>query len=347
MTDDLGTDDGGLPLDDAGFVQGDAFVGTLAASGAIVDWKDGSAVTGITAMSVIDMVPPPTVTVTGSMFSIANVQPFSVFGMVVMGAGGYRTTYDPITRIDGDPLTALSASVVSEAYLTQLETAFSLTATAGKGIVIARFVDAMGKPISGIPTSAIAIDNAAPPIAPKVLASDRSPMAGATSTSGSGAVVLYDLAPGQLTLTAMTGAGYTFSTPVATIAADAVTLVDIATTVGTVTPPKNVSFGTSVIPIFTKRGCVNCHSGGGPGKQLGGLMLDGGKPNIYKNLTVDISPNFNTTRVDLTTPAKSLVLTMPGYENPPDQHPIVVFASTGDPDYQTILVWITEGAKNN
>jgi hypothetical protein len=297
-------------------------------------------------MSVIDMTPAPTVTVTGATFSIAQVQPFSVFGLVV-SATAYRTTYDPIVRIDGAALTGVHAVAVAEADLTQISSGFGVTPTAGKGIVLAHFVDAMGNPVSGIPTASIAVGGAAPPTTPRVLASDKAPMMGATATSGGGYVVLYDVAPGPLALSATTASGYTFVAPIATVAADAVTLVDVVATVGAPKTPVGVSFTKDVIPIFSARGCVNCHSGGGIGRTLGGLMLDGGKPNVYKQLTQDVSPNFGTVRVNLATPEKSLVLTMPGYENPPDPHPIVVFASTADPDYQKIFVWIKEGAKNN
>ena len=68
---------------------------------------------------------------------------------------------------------------------------------------------------------------------------------------------------------------------------------------------------------------------------------------MWTALVQTISPNFGVTRVNLTTPHKSLVLTMPSYENPPDPHPTVVFTSSADPDYVKILTWIKEGAKFN
>jgi hypothetical protein len=106
--------------------------------------------------------------------------------------------------------------------------------------------------------------------------------------------------------------------------------------------PTNVSFATQIVPLFETRGCVACHSGNGPGKDLGGLQLDGGIPKIYSEL-VQESP----LRVQVAMPEKSLVLTMPSAENPPDAHPVVAFASASDPDYLRLLVWIREGAKNN
>jgi hypothetical protein len=106
-----------------------------------------------------------------------------------------------------------------------------------------------------------------------------------------------------------------------------------------------ISFSQDVVPIFSKRLCIQCHTGDGPGKDEGGLALDGSISRIYRELTVAISPNFDTTRVDLNDPEKSLLLTMPGPEV--DPHPVVVFTSSADPDYQTILQWIRQGAKLN
>jgi hypothetical protein len=106
--------------------------------------------------------------------------------------------------------------------------------------------------------------------------------------------------------------------------------------------PTNVSFATQIVPTFESRGCVACHSGNGPGKDLGGLQLDGGTPKIYSELTTE-----NPLRVQRAAPEKSLVLTMPSAENPPDAHPVVAFTGPEDPDYVKLLVWIREGAKNN
>lgn len=106
--------------------------------------------------------------------------------------------------------------------------------------------------------------------------------------------------------------------------------------------PANVSFATQVIPIFNSRGCVACHSGNGPGKDLGGLQLDGGDPKIYSELRTE-----NPLRVQVATPEKSLLLTMPSAEQPPDGHPVVTFTTLEDPDYLRLLVWIREGAKDN
>jgi hypothetical protein len=68
---------------------------------------------------------------------------------------------------------------------------------------------------------------------------------------------------------------------------------------------------------------------------------------MYKELAQEISPNHGTLRVDVNNPAQSLMLRMPGREDPPDAHPNVTFASADDPDYILIHAWISEGALEN
>ncbi|HLL25702.1 MAG TPA: hypothetical protein VK427_26375, partial [Kofleriaceae bacterium] len=51
-------------------------------------------------------------------------------------------------------------------------------------------------------------------------------------------------------------------------------------------------------------------------------------------------------RVNTTTPAASLILTKPLREEPPN-HQTATFQNAQDPDYLKLLVWISEGAKNN
>jgi hypothetical protein len=342
---ELPSDTSGFAVDDGGVLNADAFVDSVTAAGDVQDFEDGSAVSGTVSISVLDLVPSPTVSVTGTMFTLSNVQPFSVFGLLVSATPGYHPTYNPLIRIDGTPLTGIKAFVMRDSYLTGLSTAFSHTPKAGAGTVFARMVDAKGNALSGIDATALQVGGAAPPVAAKVLDSNKMAMAGATVTSASGYVVLYDVPPGVLALSATAASKLTLATPAATVGADSETVVDIVVTMGAVTLPTNVSFTRDVDPIFFSRGCVNCHSAGGIGRALGGLTLDGNKQTVWKALTQDISPNFNTTRVNLAMPDKSLLLTMPGYENPPDKHPIVVFATTTDPDYLKILSWIKAGAK--
>ena len=103
-----------------------------------------------------------------------------------------------------------------------------------------------------------------------------------------------------------------------------------------------MSFSTQVFPIFTARGCDACHSGNGPGRDLGNLTLDGGTHPVWRELVEE-----EAGRVNVQMPSASLLLTMPSRESPPDQHPNVTFTSPNDLDYIKIEVWISEGAREN
>jgi len=108
-------------------------------------------------------------------------------------------------------------------------------------------------------------------------------------------------------------------------------------------PPMNVSFSAQVYPIFTKRGCTECHSGNKIGANLGDLSLDGGANHVYGQIVTSQYPD----RVVTTAPTTSKILSMPSYSNPSNGHPVVVFTGPQDPDYVTIEAWIAGGAKNN
>jgi hypothetical protein len=139
----------------------------------------------------------------------------------------------------------------------------------------------------------------------------------------------------------------TLDMAISPVSAGTVTIARIIATKGAVVLPKDVSFRDQVVPIFGStanggRGCEACHSGNGPGKDLGGLTLDGSANLIYKELLEE-----RTTRVVLAMPETSLLLRMPSREDPPDRHPNITFTSALDPDYLKLLVWIREGAKDN
>jgi hypothetical protein len=220
-----------------------------------------------------------------------------------------------------------------------------VTAQAGTATVLVHVSDGSGKAEAGLGSAALV--PSAMVKGPYYLDATLQPAATATATSASGWLVYFDVPAGTLTFGA--GSGYTVLAADTPTAGDAVSLVEATVTTSMTMPPPTttVSFQQSVVPIFTKRGCYNCHSGNGSGRRQGDLVLDGAPMKIWTALTQDISPNFNTTRVDVKDPPKSLVLTMPSYASPPNGHPVVVFTSTSDADYQTILTWIVQGAKFN
>jgi hypothetical protein len=297
-------------------------------------------------MATAALVPPPSVNIRGAAFTLDGVPPFSAFYLIAGSPPDHRLTYNAPTAVAGQSLTDVSAYTVADGYLGKLRTAFGVAAQSGAATVLIHVVDGSGNAAAGVPGTAVVIGGAGVK-GPFVLDANLQPTAMATATSASGWLVYFNVPSGTLTLGA--GAGYSVSAADTPTVADAVSLVQATVAKGTTppAPPQNVSFQQTVMPIFINRGCYNCHSGNGAGRRLGDLVLDGAPMKIWTALVQTVSPTFNTTRVNLTAPEKSLVLTMPSLETPPDAHPTVVFTSSSDPDYQKILVWIKEGAKLN
>jgi hypothetical protein len=204
-------------------------------------------------------------------------------------------------------------------------------------------VDASGQPKAGVAGSNLVLANTTGATGPKFLDANMAPAPNATTSSTSGWAVFFEVPAGTISLGVAANATATLEMASSPVAGGTVTIADVKVTDGAPAPmPTNVSFTQTVFPIFTARGCVACHSGGGPGKDLGGLMLDGGANLAFKELTVE-----NPLRVQPAAPEKSLVLTMPSAETPSDGHPNVTFTGPQDPDYIKILAWIREGAKSN
>ena len=96
-----------------------------------------------------------------------------------------------------------------------------------------------------------------------------------------------------------------------------------------------VSYLEGIVPIWTAR-CTVCHSGASP---AGGLDLSGGAASYSSAIT----------RVNLADPPSSLLLVRPlsTAAGGSDHGGGDIFGDTTDPDYQTILNWISAGAPNN
>ncbi len=97
-------------------------------------------------------------------------------------------------------------------------------------------------------------------------------------------------------------------------------------------PPAGLSYATDVKPIWAARSCTGCHG------SAGGLTLSGTTAASYAALMAG--------RVSTASPSTSLILRKPltsGVSHGGGK----IFSSTSDADYQKILTWITEGAKNN
>jgi hypothetical protein len=319
---------------------------SLQVTGQVVDFETHQALTTSMTMATAALVPPPNVSTQGASFTLDGVPPFSTFYMIAGSPPSHALTYNAPVTVTDQPLDNVTATTVSTAYLDKLKTAFASGPVAGTATVFVHVVDANGAAEAGIPAAALSLGMTGVK-GPFFLDANMQPAANATATAASGYLVYFGVPAG--TVKVASGAGYTATAADTPTAADDISIIEAKVVKGgTTTPPSTtVSFQNDVVPIFITRGCYNCHSGNGAGRRMGDLVLDGSVMKIYQALTIDISPNFHTTRVNIGAPEKSLVLTMPSYENPPDAHPTVVFTSSADPDYQKILAWIKAGAKLN
>ena len=316
----------------------DVLGGSLTVDGDVYDFQSGAMLTSAASVSTTALIPTPTITATGAHFTIDGVPENSAFQILASSAPTHRATYSPAVEVIADDREGVKAYAVAEQFLSTIATGFGVTPSAANGVLLIRIVDSGGLAKAGVSASTITLANAPGAVGPKFLDANLAPATTAMATSASGWVVFFEVPPGVVTLDSTA-----IAMPSSAIGAGAVTLADATAADGAPPPlPTNVSFSQTVFPIFSARGCVACHSGNGPGKQLGGLMLDNGTNPVYRELTVE-----NPLRVQTATPEKSLLLTMPSAESPSDGHPNVTFTGPQDPDYLKILVWIREGAKQN
>jgi len=317
--------------------------GSLSVTGDVYDFQADTAITGAATITVAGLTPLPVITVTGSAFTITDVPEYSAFQIIATAPPTHRQTYNAAVEVENSDLDGVKAYAVSESFIAGLATGFTVTPSAAKGVLIMQLVDAAGNPKAGVAASNIVLTGATGASTPKFLDASMAAAPNLTASSASGIVVIFEVPPGAVSLGTAANATATLTMATSPVGAGAVTIAKV-TVVDGAPPmgPTNVSFAQQVVPIFSARGCVGCHSGNGPGRDLGGLKLDGGATPIYKELV-----NEDPARVVTAMPEKSLVLTMPSAESPPDTHPNITFTGPQDPDYLKILVWIREGAKQN
>jgi hypothetical protein len=320
----------------------DVVGGSVRVEGRVVDLVTGQPVAGTASVTTSGLVASPTIEVQGSTFVLDRILENSVFHVQATVPPSHHATSSAleVTTEDRDGVTV---PAIAEMRLAQLASGFGVTPTAARGVLLAQVVDDRGQPRSGIPAASFALDGGTGLKGPYFLDAAMAPAPAAMSTSASGWVMYFEVAPGLVGLRAATGAAVTFDMPESPASAGVVTIARVRTIDGTFVPPKNVSFAQQVFPIFARRGCVACHAeGNGPGRDLGNLTLNNDPNNVYNELTKE-----RAGRVVVATPETSTLLTMPSREDPPDRHPNVTFTSKLDPDYQLIRAWIAEGARQN
>jgi hypothetical protein len=329
-----------VPLCACGSGGGDDDAAGLYVAGDVIDFQSGDPLTGSVSVSTQGLSPAPYTTIDGSVYVLDNVTSHSVFYALAAAPPTHRSTYGAAIEIADEPLDGVDLAVLSETYLAGLADAFGVTPTAARGVLLARAVDGDGEPLAGV--GAAAFVGPLDATGPFFLDAELAAAPAATETSASGWVVFFEVEPGLVSVVADVGSGFSMTMPQSPIAPAAATLATVEVDEGETALPSNVSFATDVISVFERRGCANCHSGSGPGRDLGNLTLDGSSNLIYRELREE-----DALRVNLESPEDSLLLTMPSATDPADSHPNVTFSGPLDPDYLTVLVWIREGARDN
>ncbi len=320
--------------------------GGVKVSGTVRDFRTGDPLEGSVSVSTQGLSPAPTATVTGADYVLEGVISDSIFYVRAGAAPTHRATFGAAIEVDVDDVPGVDIAVISEEDLAAYAAAFTVVPTAATGVLLVQAVDDQGDPAPGVNGNDVL-----PPAGsdgPYFLDANLDPDPAATATSASGWIVFFEVDPGLVGLTADAASGLALDMPLSPIAPATATVATMHVIDGGIDLPTNVSFTNDVRPIFDLRGCDNCHSGSGPGRDLGGLTLDGSVNLIHRELTEESAVTSQTAqRIDLLSPEDSLVLTMPSAEDPADQHPNTTFTGPLDPDYLKILVWIREGALEN
>jgi mono/diheme cytochrome c family protein len=314
--------------------------GSLTVTGDVVDFQNGATVATGVSVTASGITPPPMITAQGSMFTITEVPENSVF-QILAAATDYRPTFSEVIEVKADNVTGVKARVVKASYINGIATAFGITPTAAKGIVIVKLVDANGMPRANIPGAQLIL--AGSTMGPFFLDAQGNAAVGAQMSTASGYAVWFECLPGITEAGQAAAATITVDMATSPVAGGSVTLAIAKVTDGAPPAlPTNVSFSGQILPIFTARGCLACHGASGPGSDLGGLDMNGGANKVHAELVTE-RPGI---RVNLAMPEMSLILTKPLREEPPN-HQTATFQNAQDPDYLKLLVWIREGAKNN
>jgi hypothetical protein len=267
-----------------------------------------------------------------------------------------------------EPLMVMDESIESSVYsLAKADaTRWYTTATEGEllpnidpySFVVVNILDNLGNPIGNVPYDDIMLYNAlgepvdlGPYGGPYFFRTTLDPLprgelAQSYVYNGMARAVFFNVPPGTYTLVVeyeQNGLLQENRTTIATVAGGA-TLVQSGGLQGGPQPPLEgqLSFEEHIYPLLQKASqgglaCSNCHTLGG---QAGLRQYDRSVEDVYTELRT--RPNVVIPSPDIELAMNSLLLMNPlyGYGN----HPNATFANAEDPYYQTILLWIVQGA---
>lgn len=333
------TPDGGVEESDASPVAPT----TLDVVGTARDYWTGDALAAVDlATDGID----PRVTATSDaegLFGLIDLPAVSAFYVRASRAAGYRVTVNEPVFV-GDLSVEQDLYVVSAADASRQHTTAGLEVSADSGIVIANLLSADDTPLAGIVAASITlVDSAGEPVGagPFFFGEFGDIDVALTETvavDGRARVAFLNVPAGIATLTVVDDGDGSLELDVLVRPAGAHLL--LLGGAGDRPPvPTAPRFGVDVYPLLQSAaaggaGCGNCHRTGGPAQTF---RFDDEVAAVYQAI-VD-----RAGVVDLDAPAASSLLTAPLYEDPPD-HPNATWLDETAADYQTILLWIQQGA---
>src|ERR1043165_6757810 len=118
----------------------DPLGGSLTVTGSVVDFQSGTALDVAAMVSTTALSPAPTITTTGSMFTIDGVPENSAFQILATAAPTHHATYSPAVTVISDDIDGVKAYAVSEMFLQAMATGFNITPSATKGILLLHLV---------------------------------------------------------------------------------------------------------------------------------------------------------------------------------------------------------------
>lgn len=285
-------------------------------------------------------------------FTLANIPPASSFYVSVTGGTNYLATRNDAIRVT-DTSVQQNLYAVSKIDCQRQYVSLGITPPTGQALLIGDLRKNNGTPYEGIKATDITLVDANGAPVPGVQGPyffgpngdvvSLATIAVSTTYNGSARVAYLSVPPGNWMLkvayTDGQGNPQTFIVPSMTTA-DGVTLVSTGHDGGTGQTAGNLTFTKDVYPLLQRaalggQGCANCHNGT---ELAGGLAYDGPAGDVYAKIMGTAGV------VDKLAPAKSMLLTMPLYENPPDLHPNATWLTMQDPAYMTVMQWISQGA---
>src|SRR5262249_32317780 len=154
------------------------------------------------------VVPSPTITVSGSAFTIADVPANSTFQLLASVPPTHHNTYSPAVDVIESDVTGVHAYAVAENYLSTTAGGFGITPSSTNAILLLHVVDASGAAMAGVAGSDFVLAGVTGASGPHFLDANLAPST-ATATSASGWAMFFEVPPGSVSLGAAASATVT------------------------------------------------------------------------------------------------------------------------------------------